>query len=476
MTRFFRPLRWLTFLVAALLTLAPLHPAFAMLEGITGGITIEKEKQIGEEFVLQLQQYVSLVEDPFLTSYINRLGQRLVAQLGPQPFKYRFFIIADPSINAFAVPGGYIFIHTGLIRLMDREGELAGVLAHEISHIYARHMVKAMEKARIPNIASLMGAMAAIFLGGPIAPALAAGSMAAGASANLKYSRDFEQEADSLGFRWMSQAGYNPRDMMAIFKKMSRQRWFEGREIPVYLSTHPDINSRQVEFANLLAKNQDRLPSPRPDTQDFQYFSIRMEAVAGNPNQLLKRMTQEASREPKNPVYCYGQALALSRLERTDEAVAAFKQALNLAPGNALIQRDLAICYFQRNRYQEALQLLNQLSQRYPQDEVILYYLGRIYQERKQTDQALALFEKVYNLNPALTEVYYNLGTLYGEKGKLGLAHYYLGIHSLRSRALPTALFHFRKAMQNLPTTDLHYAEVKNQVARLEKMRVRVPN
>jgi len=472
MTRFFRHKRWTALLITVLLVLAPLRPALAFLEGLT----IEKEKQIGEEFVLQLQQYVTLVDDPFLTSYINRLGQRLVAQMGPQPFKYRFFIIDDPSVNAFAVPGGYVFIHSGLIRLMDREGELAGVLAHEISHIYCRHMAKTLEKAKVTNIASIIGALAAVFLGGAIGPGLMAGAMAAGESAMLKYSRDFEQEADATGFKWMTMAGYNPRDMMAIFKKMSRQRWYEGGDIPIYLSTHPDINSRQVEFAHLMAQNQDRLPPPRADSTDFQYFSVRLEATVGNPGQFLRRMTQEAIRDPKNPVYYYGQALAQTRLEKTEEAISAFKQALSLSPANPLIQRDLAICYFQRNRYQEALPLLNDLSQRYPQDDVVLYYLGRIYQERKQNDQALSLFVKVNNLNPALTEVYYNLGTLYGEKGQIGLAHYYLGIHSLRSRALPTALFHFRKAMQNLPTTDLHYAEVKNQVARLEKMRVRVPN
>jgi predicted Zn-dependent protease len=476
MTRFFllRPAAIL--LGVAMLILTPLRPAWALLDAITGALTIEKEKQIGEEFTLAMQQYVPMVEDPFLTSYINRLGQRLVTQLGPQPFKYRFFVIVDPSVNAFAVPGGYVFITTGMIRQMEKEGELAGVLAHEVSHVYARHMAKTVEKARITNVASLVGALAAVFLGGPLAAPLLTGTMAAGASAMLKYSRDFEQEADALGFKWMSQAGYNPRDMMAIFKKLSRQRWFDGGDIPIYLSTHPDIDSRQVEYAHLLAKNQDKIPPASPNRPEFQYFTIRLEAVVGNPVQLLKRMNQEAVREPKNPAFYYGQALALAKLERADEAIGAFKQALNLSPGNPLIQRDLAICYFQRNRYQDALQLLGDLSQRYPQDDVVLYYLGRIYQERKQIDQALSLFEKVHNLNPAISEVYYNLGTLYGEKGQIGLAHYYLGFHSLRSRALPTALFHFRKAMQNLPAADTHYAEVKSQVARLEKMRVRVPN
>jgi tetratricopeptide (TPR) repeat protein len=107
-------------------------------------------------------------------------------------------------------------------------------------------------------------------------------------------------------------------------------------------------------------------------------------------------------------------------------------------------------------------------------DDVALYYLGRIAQERRQVDQALALFEKMHRINPTFIDVYLNLGTLYGEKGKLGIGHYYLGMHSLRARAYPTALFHFRKAVQNLSPGDVRYAECRRQVERLEKMRVRV--
>ena len=462
-------------LLAATLLLLPIRPCWGFFDAFLGSLTIDKERQIGEEFYLELQQVYPIVEDPFITSYFNRLGQRLVAQLGPQPFKYRFFIIDDPTLNAFAVPGGYIFVTTGMIRQAEREGEVAGVLAHEISHVYARHMAKQMEKAKVANAACLIGALAAVFLGGPMAQPLLVGSMAAGESVMLKYSRDFEREADSLGFRWLVKAGYNPRDMMAMFKKLGRQRWFEGGQVPIYLSTHPDIDSRIVDLSHQMSHYQDSLPVGS-NSPEFQYFTIRVEAICGNPHQFYRRMSQESLQEPRNPAFIYGQALALSRLERSDEAIAAFQKALSLSPGNYLIQRDLAIHYFKRNRYQEAQQLLDELARRNPQDDVILYYLGRIAQERHQTNQALPLFEKVHQLNPAFSEVYYNLGTLYGEKGQLGLAHYYLGFHSLRAKAFPTALFHFRKSLQNMPPLDPRYAEVKRQVARLEKMRVKVQN
>jgi predicted Zn-dependent protease len=462
------------FLAAAVL-FTPLKPAWALLEGFQGGLSIEKERQIGEEFLLEIQQVVPLIEDPFLTSYLNRLGQKIVTQLGPQPFKYRFFIIEDPSMNAFAVPGGYIFITTGMIRQTEREGELVGVLAHEISHVYARHMSKTLEKARVTNIATLVAGLASIFLGGALAQPLLMGSMAAGSSAMLKYSRDFEREADGLGFKWMMNAGYNPRDMMSIFSKMGKQRWFEGGEMPIYLSTHPDVNSRLVELGNQLSRYQDRLPQGQ-NSPDYPYFAIRVDAACGNPHQLLRRETQDSIREPQNPAFHYGKALALSKLEQTDKAIGEFNAALKLSPENSLVKRDLAIYYFNLNRYPEAQKLLEELSGRSPQDDVILYYLGRIYQERKQQDRALPLFEKVHQLNPTFSGVYYNLGTLYGEKGQLGLAHYYLGFHSLKARAYPTALFHFRKALKNLSPADGRYSEVQRQVTRLQKLRVRVHN
>ncbi|MGB8993049.1 MAG: M48 family metalloprotease [Desulfobaccales bacterium] len=458
--------------LAASLVLVPVCSSWALFDELSGGLTVEKEKQIGEQFLLEVQQEIPLIQDPFLTSYINHLGQKLVAQMGPQPFKYKFFIVDDPTMNAFAVPGGYIFIHTGMIQMADREGELAGVMAHEISHVYCRHMSKMMEKSRVVTVASLIGALASVFLGGLGTP-LMVGSMAAGQSAMLKYSRENEAEADAHGFWWMAKAGYNPRDMISIFNKMNKQRWLEGGKVPVYLATHPDTDNRIVELSHQLVMHQKELP-PEKDSPAFHYFTVKLASICGNPNQLLRRMTQEALHEPNNPVYPYGKALALAKLERHKEALAAFQEALRLAPDNHLIKRDLAIFYFNHNQYPEARQQLNELSQRYPQDDVALYYLGRIYQERKQIDQALPLFEKVHQLNPAFSDVCYNLGTLYGEKGQLGLAHYYLGFYSLNVKALPTAMFHFQKAVKTLSPSDPRYTEAQLQLTRLQKMKVRV--
>jgi len=441
--------------------------------GLFGSLSTEKEREIGEEFFLELNNSYPICTDPFVSSYMNRLGHKLEAQLPPHPFKYRFYVLNDPSMNAFAVPGGYIFMHSGFIRLMDREGELAGVLAHEISHIYGRHMARMMDESKPVSIATLVGSLAAVFLGGPAAAALLVGSQAMGQAAMLKYSRDHEQEADDLGFKWMQKAGYDPRDMVHAFKKLNKQRWFAGGQPPIYLSTHPHTDTRLVELANRLNIHADKIPKEQ-NNKEFEYFSLKVDSLSGSPYQLLRRMTQAVIHEPDNPAYLYGKALALAKMDHPEEALGVLEQGLKLDPGNYFIQREIAIQYFERNRYQMALPLLQRLAQTHAHDGVVLYYLGRIYQEQREFAHALASMERVQSLNPAFVEVYQNLGTLYGEEGRLGLAHYYLGLHSLTSRALPTALFHFRKALVNMPLSDPHYGRVKDQIARLEKMKVRV--
>ncbi len=422
--------------LAACLVLAQARASLALFDEFKG-LTLEREKQIGEEFLLELQQDSTLIDDPFITSYVNQIGQNLVAQMGPAPFQYKFFIIKDPTMNSFAVPGGYVFLNTGMILRADREEEMAGVMAHEVSHIYCRHMSQMVEKSSLVNVASIVGAIASAFIGGGMVQPLMMGSMGGGQTAMLAYSREFEAQADAMGFKWMLAAGYNPEGMVSMFKKMNKERWYEGGDkIPLYLATHPFTNDRIVVLENKVEIHRKELPPYRNDP-DFQYFTIKLNSICGNPHQLLRGMTQDASREPQNPVFAYGRALALAKLDRPGDAAAAFQQALKLDPENHIIQRELAIFDFDQNHYPEANQLLEELTRQDPQDEVALYYLGRICEERKQLDQAISLYEKAYRLNPTYAQVYYNLGTLYGEKGQLGRAHYYLGLYSLRAGALP---------------------------------------
>lgn len=469
-----RPIRYgrLTLPLVLTLCLILIFPPAAF--SFFGSLTIEKEKELGEEFCLQLQQFYPVVRDPYLSAYINAVGQKLVKQLGPQPFQYRFFILDDPTYNAFAVPGGYIFVNTGIIRLMDREDEIAGVLAHEITHIHQRHMAKRMEKSKFTTIATVIGALAAVLLGGAAAAPLLTGAMAGSEAAMLAYSREDEKEADTLGFKWLSLAQYDPHYMMTVFRKMNRQRWFESNDIPVYLKTHPEMESRMIDLAHLADAHQIPKRDSGPPTKSFVYFKQRLEVMYGNPQRLKRDLLIRLSQEPDNVPNRYSLALVYKRLGDRFLASQAYQQALARDPNNVMIKRDLAIFDYESNKAQEAQTLFQELLRYNPKDEVSLYYTGLILQDRCQVDEALSLFEKLHAMNPAFTEVYYNLGTLYGLKQRLGPAHYYLGRHCRLAKDLPTALFHFRKALANLVPSDKMYAEAQLEVARLERLKVRV--
>ncbi len=442
--------------------------------GFFQSLTIEKEKELGEEFCLQLQQFFPVVQDPYLTTYINTLGQKLIKQLGPQPFQYRFFILEDPTYNAFAVPGGFIFVNTGLIQLMNREDELAGVLAHEITHVHQRHMAKQLEKSKFTSVATVIAALAAVLLGGGAAAPLLTGVMAGGESAMLAYSREDETEADTLGFKWMTLAHYDPRYMMTVFQKMNRQRWFESNDIPVYLKTHPELGNRIVNLAHLVDSHQIPEREVSPPTPVFTYFKKRLEVLNGNPQRLKRELLIRLSQEPNNAPNRYALALVYRRLGDRPKALEAYQQALALSPNNDLIKRDLAIFNYESSQPQVAQSLFQELLRRNPRDEISLYYSGLILQDRHQVDEALSIFEKLNTMDPNFTPAYYNLGTLYGEKHRLGEAHYYLGRHSRLAKDLPTALFHFRKALENLTPSNKLYGESQLQIARLQRMKVRV--
>ncbi len=274
-------------ILATSLLLDPLGPVGLFSMRCPGGLSIEKEKQLGEQFLLEIQQEVPLIQDPFLTSYMNHLGQRLVAQMGSQPFHYRFFIVDDPTMNAFAVPGGYIFIHTGMIRMADREGELAGVMAHEISHVYCRHMSKMMEKSQRCHCRQFDRGPGVDFSGGVHGGAPVDGFHGRRGKRHAEIQPGLiEAQADSTGFKWMIKAGYNPRDMVTIFSKMNKQRWLEGGKMPVYLATHPDVDNRIVELSHQLTIHLKELP-PERNNPDFEYFTIKLAALTRQPESTL---------------------------------------------------------------------------------------------------------------------------------------------------------------------------------------------
>lgn len=201
----------------------------------------EQDIQLGREAAAQVEQQMRVVSDPRLNEYVRRIGQRLASQPQAGNFPYSFKVVADNSINAFALPGGPTFVHTGLLKAADNEAMIAGVLAHEISHVALRHGTHQASKANALQIpAALLGAVAG--RNGSMMGQLAQLGVGLGAnSLLLKYSRDAEKQADLLGAQIMASAGYNPIEMARLFEKLQAQG---GSRTLQFLSDHPDPGNR----------------------------------------------------------------------------------------------------------------------------------------------------------------------------------------------------------------------------------------
>ena len=211
-----------------------------------------EEAKIGRAIMQQIRASGAFVEDPQVNEYINEIGHRLSAQANSGEYKFSFFVINDNSINAFALPGGYIGVHTGLLLATRNEDELAGVLAHEIAHVTQRHIARAVHAGQRQSILST-----AIMLGAIIAGAAGAGSdavqgamaVAQGAQAQqqINFTRANEYEADRIGISALAQAGFNPHGMASFFEVISKKTALSASKIPEFLKTHPITSARISE-------------------------------------------------------------------------------------------------------------------------------------------------------------------------------------------------------------------------------------
>ena len=231
-------------------------------------ISLEEEWKLGQQLSQDIARQVRLNNDPTANAYITQLGQRIVAQSPMANMPWQFHIVEDESINAFAIPGGHVYIHTGLINASDNAAELASVMGHEISHVVARHSTEQI--SRQYGIEILGG----LILGqNPGAlQQLAAQIVAGGALA--RYSREAEDEADKLGLQYMNAAGYNPRGMVTMFQKLLAANRARPGAVEQFFSTHPLTEDR-------IRKTENRIPqlaqrSTALDDQGFQNLKARV--------------------------------------------------------------------------------------------------------------------------------------------------------------------------------------------------------
>ena len=207
-----------------------------------GGVSLKDEKEMGHKFDVMIRSNLPIVQDPEVSEYVRYLVERIASSIPPQPFNFHSAVILHNAMNAFAVPGGYVYVFTGLLMNFTSEDQVAGVLCHELAHVTQRHVASRIEKAQMITLGSLLLAIAGVAAGA--GGAAAAASFGAGQSALLSYSRADETEADQIGMQYLIKAGYPPVGLVNGFKILRQKSWMSGTHVPTYLSTHPDIGDR----------------------------------------------------------------------------------------------------------------------------------------------------------------------------------------------------------------------------------------
>lgn len=229
-------------------------------------VSYEEEWQIGSQLERDISQQMQVLNDASATAYVSRVGQRLVAQTELAQAPWEFHVVADPQLNAFNIPGGHVYVNTGLICGADNVAEFAGVMAHEISHGVARHGTEQLSKAYGVNFAAsvLLGSNPAWYTQ-LLAQIAATGTFA-------KFSRNAEDEADALGVIYMYNAGYDPRGIVTMFQELIERRQRRPGSVESFFSSHPLTEDR---IANVRARIQQLPPRQGLTLQDAEYQDLQ---------------------------------------------------------------------------------------------------------------------------------------------------------------------------------------------------------
>ena len=243
-------------------------------EGVGNWYSIEKQVQMGKQFAAQVESSVKLINDPVITEYVNRVGQNLVRNSDAKvPFTIK--VIDSDEVNAFALPGGFFYVNSGLVLAADNESELAGVMAHEIAHVAACHAAREQTRGQLASLATIP----LIFVGGGIGYGVYNAASLALPMTFLRFSRNFEAEADYLGLEYLYKSGYDPQSFIAFFEKLKAQEKKKPGFLSKAFSTHPQTPDRikmsQEEIGHLLPPRQEYIE----DTSEFEDVKARLAAV-----------------------------------------------------------------------------------------------------------------------------------------------------------------------------------------------------
>lgn len=444
-----------TLLLAALLSFAtPVLPASDIVLPDIGDSSAtvlppEKARQIGQNMLQQFRQAGLLIEDSESARYIQSLGYRLISAGEGRAENFTFFLVKDPSINAFAMPGGFIGVHTGLILASRTESELAAVMAHEIAHVTQRHLERGLEASNRYSLPLTAAAIAAILLSGgdsQVAEAAIASSMAASSQMQLNYSRLHEQEADRVGMQLLVHAEFDPSGMPGFFTRLQQEYRYQETALPEYLSTHPitvsrisDAQNRAVQYPNQETRNdpdyhitkarlrvatsrdidtltrhiENNLKTGRYDNENAERFAYALALQQGNKHAQAKTILDELYHQHPNRIpFRLALAQSLQQLDQGKASHALYREGLELYPTNLALTLAYSHFLLQTNEAGEAQRLLKNLLNQKPENSSAYSLLAKAEQALGNTAASQL----------ALADYYYHRGQFHAAVDQLQLA------------------------------------------------------
>jgi predicted Zn-dependent protease len=431
----------------------------------------QQERRLGESVMREIRRDPQYLDDPEIAAYLNGLGGALVAAAPGVRQDFEFFGIRDASINAFALPGGFIGVHTGLITASDNESEIASVLSHEIAHVTQRHIARQIgiqKQMQVP----MMIAMAAALLLGRSRPDLASGAstavQAGAVQSQLAYSRDFEREADRLGFQTLQGAGFDVRAMAEFFEKMQRySRLMDSGAVPTYLRSHP-VTTERISDAQARAQGQPF--RPHVDTLEYHLVRAKLRADAADPVDAVAAFTAAVNdrRFANEPGARYGLALAYLRAreyKRADAEIALLRAA---RAESFMIESLAARVRLAQGDAEGALALLRAALARYPHRRSLLYATLAVMQDLGRYEAVLAAVAEPLRLYPREAKLYEARARAYAGLGKRLLQHQAQAEVYLLQGNLPGAIEQLQFAQG---AGDGNFYELSAVDARLKELR-----
>lgn len=446
------------FLILCLITLPALPATENELPAIGSGglIAGQQEHAIGQQVLTQLRRNAPLVSSPMLREYFEDTLHRMIPHAPLQDRDVTPLIIDEPSINAFAVPGNIIGIHTGLFRTAKSEQEFAGVIAHEIAHLSQRHYARRLEQQERSTPLTIAGMLAGLILtaatGSEAGIAAIAGTQALAIDQMLRHSRAHEREADRLGIEIMAEAGYDPAGMPSMFERMLAQARLQGNRPPEYLSTHPLTESRVADTRARVSRFRDQ----EHYDERLAYHLIRNRVRlhhSDNPESFITRFRNTRQEETglRADAARHGLAAALIAADRPQEAIPHLRGLLEDYEGDIFLVAELARALSASEQPGEAADLLEHHLTRHPGNLTLTRNLADTRMEQDKPEAAARLYEKLTRNYGDDATLWNDLSDAAGRAGNLIEVHRARGERLLLLGDPEAAVRQFRQALERAP-------------------------